>query len=383
MVWVPGEAQIIRDTVVRGGGVIEHPGQACFNTYCPPVIVPGDKTKAEPWLKHAVLCFPNDYEHIIGFLAHAVQRPFEKVNHALVLISREQGIGKDTLLAPAREAVGPENFVEVSPKQFMGRFNGFAKSVILRVAEAKDLGETNRFDFYDHSKVFAASPPEVHRCDEKPKSEQAVLNRCHMIITSNHMTGGLFLPPEDRRHYVAESPCRPADFPPGYWKELWAWFYDGGFEHVAAYLHAYDLSRFEYVKAPPPKTNAFWQLGGRGGSPESAMVDDFLDSIGRPDALSIRTIKEKATGELAIWLANGPQENRLRHFLDECGYRYFPNPAAKNTYWKFGGVRHAVYTRAGLTPTEQLAAKDALKLERLGHGGIRGMTPMYLSNSSI
>jgi Family of unknown function (DUF5906) len=130
-----------------------------------------------------------------------VQRPFEKVNHALVLISREHGVGKDTLLAPARQAVGPWNCADVTPEQFMGRFNGFAKSVILRVSEAKDLGgETNRFRFYEHSKTFAASPPEVIRRDEKHKPEQAVLNRCHMIITSNYMTGGLYLPAEDRRH---------------------------------------------------------------------------------------------------------------------------------------------------------------------------------------
>jgi hypothetical protein len=206
MIWAPGEDQVIQDRLIVEGGFVDRPGMACFNTYRPPEIVLGDKTKAEPWLKHVIICFPDDYEHIIGFLAHAVQRPYEKVNHALVLISRAQGIGKDTLLAAARQAVGVWNCAEVSPQQLVGRFNGFAKSVILRVSEAKDLGETNRYAFYDHCKVFAASPPEVHRCDEKNKPEQQVLNRCHLVITSNYLTGGLYLPPEDRRHYVAESP---------------------------------------------------------------------------------------------------------------------------------------------------------------------------------
>jgi hypothetical protein len=295
-------------------------------------------------------------------LAHAVQRPFEKVNHALVLISREQGIGKDPIIAPVRQAVGPWNCAEVSPKQLMGRFNGFAKSVILRVSEAKDLGEANRFDFYDHSKVFAASPPEVHRCDEKHKPEQAVLNRCHMIITSNYVTGGLYLPAEDRRHYVAESPRHQEDFEPGYWKELWGWFQnEGGFENVAAYLHAYDLGRFEFVKAPPPKTKAFWALVGSSGSTESGMMADFLDTLGRPGAVTIQSIREKATGELATWFMNNPAWSRVRHFLEECVYRYFPNPAAKSTFWKIGGRRAAVYVRGDLAPANQLAAKDELK----------------------
>ena len=81
-----------------------------------------------------------------------MQRPHEKINHALVL-GGKQGIGKDTILEPVKYAVGPWNFNEVSPQQLLGRFNGFLKSVILRVSEARDLGEFDRFAFYDHMKV--------------------------------------------------------------------------------------------------------------------------------------------------------------------------------------------------------------------------------------
>ena len=56
-----------------------------------------------------------------------MQRPGEKVNHALVL-GGAQGIGKDTLLEPVKYAVGPWNLQEVSPAALLGRFNGFVKS---------------------------------------------------------------------------------------------------------------------------------------------------------------------------------------------------------------------------------------------------------------
>ncbi len=84
-----------------------------------------------------------------------VQRPQEKINHALVL-GVLQGVGKDTLLEPVKHAVGPWNFTEVSPQQRLGRFNGFVKSVVLRVSEAKDVGEFDRFKFYAHTKVYLA-----------------------------------------------------------------------------------------------------------------------------------------------------------------------------------------------------------------------------------
>jgi Family of unknown function (DUF5906) len=100
------------------------------------------------------------------WLAHRVQRPEEKVNHALVL-GGNQGVGKDTLLEPVKRAVGPWNFSEVWPIQALGRFNGLLRSVVLRVNEARDLGDVDRFKFYDHMKQFTAAPPDVLRIDEK------------------------------------------------------------------------------------------------------------------------------------------------------------------------------------------------------------------------
>ena len=140
-----------------------------------------------------------------------MQRPFDKINHALVL-GGEQGIGKDTLLEPVKHAVGPWNFQEVSPLQLLGRFNGFVKSVILRVSEARDLGEMNRFSFYDHTKVYAAAPPDTLRVDEKYLREYYVFNCLGLIITTNHKTDGVYLPPGDRRHYVAWSQRKKEEF---------------------------------------------------------------------------------------------------------------------------------------------------------------------------
>src|SRR6266851_1914763 len=101
-------------------------------------------------MDHLLYVYPDDADHIINWLSHRVQRPHEKLNHALVL-GGPQGIGKDTILEPVRNAIGPWNFKEASPKQVLGRFNAYLKSVILRISEARDLGEFDRFAFYDHT----------------------------------------------------------------------------------------------------------------------------------------------------------------------------------------------------------------------------------------
>lgn len=81
----------------------------------------------------------------------------------------------------------------MSPQHVLGNFNGFLKSVILRVSEARDLGEVDRFKFYDHSKALTAAPPDVLRVNEKNLREHYVPNITGVIITTNHKTDGIFL----------------------------------------------------------------------------------------------------------------------------------------------------------------------------------------------
>ena len=40
---------------------------------------------------------------------------------------------------PIKHAVGAWNFIEVSPSHMTGSFNGFVKSVVLRISEGRDL----------------------------------------------------------------------------------------------------------------------------------------------------------------------------------------------------------------------------------------------------
>jgi hypothetical protein len=257
MTWVPGEETLIHDRLMSEGGWISRNDVTCFNLYQPPTIESGDATKAGVWLDHTHKVFGDDAEWIIKWSAQRVQHPEVKINHALVVGSEKHGIGKDATLEPVKRAIGPWNFGEVNPQQLLGRFNGFLKKVILRVNEVRDLGDINRYQFYDHTKMYTASPPDVLRIDEKYKNEHSILNCVGLILTTNYKTTGIYLPAEDRRHYVAWSSRGPEDFAEGYWNQLFAWYNEGGDRHVGSYLRELDLSGFD-PKAPPPKTQAFW-----------------------------------------------------------------------------------------------------------------------------
>ena len=348
MTWCPGLPKLILNRLVVDGGWIAREGVACFNLYRPPRIELGDATKATPWTDHVHRVFdaPGDAAHIIHWLAHRVQRPSEKINHAL-LLGGEQGIGKDTILEPIKHAVGPWNFHEITPANLSGDFNGYVKSIVLRINEARDLGEANRFDFYDHTKIFAAAPPDVLRANEKYLREHYVFNVLGLILTTNHKTDGIYLPAEDRRHYVAWSTHTKEEFSPQYWQELWGWYYTGGFEHVAAYLTELDLSAFD-PKAPPPKTAAFWDIVNVNEPPEDAELADVLDELGNPNAVTPNQLLAKATGNAAEWLMDRKNRRAIPHRMERCGYTPLRNHDAKDGYWKIAGTRQPVYAKCEL-----------------------------------
>jgi Family of unknown function (DUF5906) len=356
MTWCPGLPMLITNRRAVLGGWIERPDVTCFNLYRPPRLELGDASQAGPWLEHLHAVFnPDDATHILRWLAHRVQLPGQKINHALVL-GGPQGIGKDTLLEPVKHAVGPWNFQEVSPVHLLGRFNGFVKPVILRVSEARDLGEINRFSFYDHTKVYTAAPPDVLRVDEKHLREHYVFNCLGFIITTNHKTDGIYLPADDRRHYVAWSPRTKDEFTSEYWNRLWGWYLTGGFRHVAAYLGQLDLTDFD-SKAPPAKTAAFWDIVAANNAPEDAELADVLDTLGNPDAVTLEQLIEQAVGrDAADWLLDRKNRRAIPHRMERCGYVPVRNPDADDGLWKVVGKRQTVYAKATLAPREQIAA---------------------------
>jgi hypothetical protein len=158
LTWAPGEPEIIEGKILKEGGWIPRPGCRGFNLYRPPLIERGYPNEAKPWLEHIQRVYGDDAAHIVRWFAQRVQKPQEKINHALVL-GGAQGIGKDTMLEPVKRAVGPWNFQEVSPAMVVGRFNSHVRSVIMRVSEARDLGDVDRYSLYEHMKTAIAAPP--------------------------------------------------------------------------------------------------------------------------------------------------------------------------------------------------------------------------------
>jgi hypothetical protein len=358
LTWAPGEDEIVKDKFVAGGGWEEHVGAKVYNLYhAPDLPIGGDPAKAQRWVDHLDRLYPETVGDIIWWCAHRVQHPEIKINHALVL-GGDPGIGKDTLLEPVRRAVGYWNTETVQPPAMLGRFNGFLKSVILVVAEARDLGEFNRYNFYEHMKAYLAAPPETLSVDEKNVKEYQIPNLVGVVFTTNHKNS-LYMTADDRRHLVCWSERKQDDFSRSFWTEFYDWYEKGGFAHVAAYLATYDLALFN-PKAPPPKTQAFWDMVNSGRPAEAAELADLLDDMQNPVVVTPAKLEIHAGDDLRAWLKDRKTRHLLAKRLADVGYDPLPNPDTKDGLWKVNGKRQTVYVNRNAPASEGFAAVQRL-----------------------
>jgi hypothetical protein len=199
----------------------------------------------------------------------------------------------------------------------------------------------------------------VLRVDEKHLREHTVVNVTGVIITSNHKSDGIYLPPDDRRHFIAWSELSKEDFTPDYWNTLWRWYANGGIANVTAYLSAIDLAGFD-AKAPPPKTDAFWAIVDASRSPEDAELADVLDVLGSPAAVTIAHVIREATGGFLTWLTDRKNRRSIPHRMEQCGYVPIRSDTNKQGFWFINGVRQVIYAKSVLSLRDRFQAARRL-----------------------
>lgn len=179
------------------------------------------------------------------------------------------------------------------------------------------------------------------------------------MLTTNHKLDGIYLPADDRRHFVAWSDATKADFDEAYWNKIWGWYEREGFGHVAAYLAGIDLKGFN-PKAPPLQTPAFWDIVDANRAPEDAELADVVDMIGEPDAVTIDQIVASSGNDLALWLKERKNRRAIPHRLEKCGYVSVRNGMADDGLWKLHGKRQVIYAKSTLSVRDRFRAAESL-----------------------
>ena len=239
----------------------------------------GDVSK---WLEHVERMIPEPFEreHLLNALAHKVQFPAHKINHA-ILMGGNHGSGKDTLFAPFFWAIGGDakaNCSLVKNEDLNSQWGYALECEVMEIAELRQAEAKDRRALENTLKPIIAAPPELLMVNRKGLHPYMALNRVFVIAFSNERVA-ISLPSEDRRWFVLWSAAPKLS--EAHAVSLWNWYqHRGGFEAVAHYLHTRDVSDWN-PNAPPPLTEAKAIMVEHGMSTaESFLVDQLRRRVG-------------------------------------------------------------------------------------------------------
>jgi hypothetical protein len=130
-------------------------------------------------------------------------------------------------------------------------------------------------------------------------------------------------------------------------------------EMWTAFLREYNIIDFD-PKAPPPKTQAFWDIVDANTAPENPELADVFDKLGSPDAVCLDDIIGKAKSDFKKWLGDPKNRKTIPHRLRQCGYVRVRNENRADGYWVINKERRVIYAKYDLSVREQIAAAEAL-----------------------
>jgi hypothetical protein len=209
-----------------------------------------DESLPEPraFLDHVSYLFdgePAAIDHVLNFLAHLVQRPQERIAHALLLMSEAKGIGKSTFGTVVRRLVGEQNSRVAQTKDLKGQFDGWIMGKL--VVQVDEVYEAGNWDLANKLKPLITEQRVSANIKYGPQME--IENYARLILFSNH-SAPLNIEDGDRRYFVFNSKAQPRG--DSYYDALYKFISaDDGMNSIYSFLQKRDLSAFNAFRRPP------------------------------------------------------------------------------------------------------------------------------------
>jgi hypothetical protein len=247
------EALIIAERIefLPGQEEVTHDVDDCrvLNLWRPPEWEEDDNA-GEPtlFLQHLAYLLDNDQtaiDHVLNFIAHLIQRPQERVGHAVLITSDAKGIGKSTLGAIVRRLVGERNARVVQTKDLKSSFDGWLVGKL--VVQVDEVYEAGNWDLANKLKPLITEPTVSANIKYGPQIE--VENFARFLMFSNN-SSPLNIEDGDRRYFVFDSKAQPRS--DDYYDALHQYLATAaGMSEIYTYLKRRDLSHFNPHRRPP------------------------------------------------------------------------------------------------------------------------------------
>jgi hypothetical protein len=275
------------------------------------------------WMRHCQALVPEqaELEHIFDVMAFKVQHPEIKVNHA-VLHAGDEGSGKDTFWAPFIWAICGNHLKNrgiMDNNSVNSQWGYQLESEILIINELKEPDASTRRQLANQLKPIIAAPPEMLPINRKGLHPYMMANRLFVLAFSNDPVP-ISLASQDRRWFCIWSTAPRMESNQA--KKIWDWYRSGGFQAIAKWLQARDVSKFN-PSAPPMWTEFKANLVEHGMSmAESYLVEMLKNRTGEFSRGVIGSPFHSICDRLAGQAPSGVKvpQAALLHALKEAGW---------------------------------------------------------------
>jgi hypothetical protein len=245
----------------------------------PEIKSPGDP---QLWVDHCRRLVPDERElnHIWDVMAVKLQQPRTKINHA-VLHGGNGGIGKDTMWYPFLWAIGGDhmkNVKVIDGDKITSDFGYHYQTEVMVLNELKEPEARERRALANRLKPVIAAPPEMLTVNRKGLHPYEMPNRIFLLAFTNESMP-ITLDSDDRRWFCvwSDAPKMTSDET----QRIWGWYKNGGFEAVAGWLKARDVSAFN-PKAIPFTTEYKQRLVYTGMSNAESFIYHLIEKREAP-----------------------------------------------------------------------------------------------------
>jgi hypothetical protein len=272
LTYAPGEGQFVASADVK---------LPSFNRWKATTIPtePVAKPHIQKWLDHLefVLGSPEERDRFLRWCAFVAQYPELKPNWHFLVIS-DAGLGKDTMTAPLKLAVGKDNWEDILSYALAGdssQFNPWAEHKLVIIGETAQ-SKRDVLEVANRLKPLLAAPPDSLTINKKHVKQYQIPNRAAVILFSNSQNP-LYLERGSRRVHVVNRLKQPAR-DPAYYLDMHKWLDDGAGALCAAYLLTLSLSDAEIAefKGVAPSTPDKVELEEQNVAPPLAALEDLI-----------------------------------------------------------------------------------------------------------
>lgn len=308
-------------------------GREAFNLWRPGGVDPQPGDASLLW-EHLAYMFGSkeELDHFVDVLAHAVQKPQDKIRQVILLIGR-QGTGKSFLGQLFARLFGAANmYVAESADLTDGWTAQMGNRQILLLEE---LGVFQKREAYENLKRWVTD--EFVTVNEKREKKYAARTPRLMLAISNHTTP-IALGEGDRRFFAVRSPAEPKD--KAYYERL----FTDGLDQAPAFLAELlkrDISHFN-PSAPPPMTEAKAEILKWSQPVVQQEVQAMMDELDGPfwrDLLTVEDVREAIANRMK---GRFPGIREVTDALKALGCEYLRQvrfgPALKRRVWAWRNI---------------------------------------------